>query len=61
MPSLVAPQFYSVEQVARILGVERKKVLLLIHTSALPARKIGATWRIATEDLRTAFPPRSTR
>lgn len=43
--------YYSIDEVAQILGIHSNTVRRLIRTGELPAEKLGRQWRVS----RTAF------
>jgi excisionase family DNA binding protein len=43
--------FYSLEQVAEVLGVHIRTVRNFVHDGRLPATRIGKQYRVAAEDL----------
>jgi len=44
------PQFYTVDEVAKILKVSRRTILRLIYSKQIKAVKIGNRWRIPHQD-----------
>jgi len=45
-------EFYSVEQLARILQLHPKTILRFIHEGTIKAQKIGRSWRVSQEALK---------
>lgn len=52
----IPKRFYSVTEVAMLLGISPHKVWVMIHTKALPAIKVGAAWRISIVVFTRLFP-----
>jgi len=44
-------QYYTLEQVAKLLQVSQRTIIRLIKTGRLPAVRVGKQWRIARSDL----------
>lgn len=44
-------KFYTIDQVADILGMHHKTIRKFINNGKLPANKIGKQWRITSDDL----------
>lgn len=44
-------QVLTVSDITRILGISRQETYALIHSGAIPAFKLGSTWRIIRDDL----------
>ncbi|MHA7986764.1 helix-turn-helix domain-containing protein [Rathayibacter sp. CAU 1779] len=47
-------QFATIEEVARYWRVHYNTVYRLIHAGKLPARKVGAAWRIDWADVKAS-------
>ena len=58
LPQLPPPGqlVFNVREVRALLGLSRKKVMLLIEDKALTARKIGSTWAILPASVLALLP-----
>ena len=56
-PADLDRSFYTVQEVADLLGFHFQTVLKMVRSGELPAKKYGKSWRIRVEDLQRFTDP----